>query len=448
MSGNRSHRSRGALAALTALVAISMASTGVASSREVITGDLSNSYYRKAHSPLAHVRIEDVKDLRGLADAEALTMSEVRGSSEKGRSCFLAEPVAGFVKRSFESVLGSDVPSKRAVRVELGIEVLDLRYRKKFLGWLVGENGCATFEGRFRVTALTDSGRVEAGWIQTTNKVDVELWKVGSAISESFHKGLATLALGLAQGKVRLPSTEVASDGTDATPATHQTAEVEWGAVRAAQTNTWRLGGVGFSYQGLTSSSMKDVYGNLVCLRGDLLVVPDRGRLGYYAGLGYLLGSGTAAVRPGGPSDLSADIDLKGAGLDGGVLLRLPLGRTSARWRLFTRVGLGLFGAEERTQVAVPPDLAPLVGLRERFEVTEFVASFQAHAALGTAVRVASETFGLAEIRWAQSGPSGRGPSTGAQNEIAERDFALSSLGMPNNDLTSWQIYLGLMGKW
>jgi hypothetical protein len=450
----------GMLLALFAISAMPPASASAAGARTVIAPDLNNSFYRKAHSPRPDIRIETVKDLRGI-QPDLLTMAERRKKPEKAHLALLAEPAADFVKRSFESMLASDVPSSQPIRVELGIEILDVHYHKKFLGWMAGENGDACFEGRFRVTAFTDSGRVEAGWLQTEHVVPVQFWSVTNAISKSLYRGLATLALGLAQNEVRLPSAggagmasggEAGADAggaTGAPPATRKTAEVEWGALRATQTNTWRLAGIALMLHRATTPSMKDTYGSLYSARVSVLSIPDRGWVGWYSDPGFMYGSGTPAARPGTPIDPSASISVSEFFGSGGLIVRLLPGRTPPRWRPFVRVGAGLGGGWQKTKVSVPPAEVALLGLGERVKTSAIIVYLEAHAGLGTAVQVARNTFGLLEVRWTQSdGSDGPSETPITDLEKARASYVEGRLDRPNNDITSLGMYAGIMGRW
>lgn len=346
----------------------------------------------------------------------------------------LPGPVADFVKRSFEAMLAAGAPSAQPLRLALGVEVLDLYHRKKFLNM----GGKVTFEGRISVAVLTDSGRIDVGWLQNINDDDYDFDSEG-AMRKVLYRGLAAMALGLARGELRLPRAPATPDSAGVGIPSRQTASVDWGQMKSAQTNGWHLFSLRYSYSGLTSCSMQGTYGHLSGVFCDPVYnVPERG-LGFHMGIGYAWASGTPAIRVSPGLSTSGSIRMWEVPLEGGILYRLAPGFRSRDWRPYARLGAGFLLGSERTSFRVtgPGSLA-------EGEVTAVVSAAQAHAGLGTMVRLSSELLALVELRWTPIG-------TGSRSNLTDEPLPSivdELLVRPDLRHTSWDISIGIVGRW
>ena len=213
----------------------------------VIKADDGNKYLKRIPPPVAPLRVERVIDQR-TGPAEALgTMYP--GNKKKETPIVFGEPLAGFLDRAFSNAFANQAPAGTPIRLQIAIEQFELEETSN----LVGEDRIQC-RARLGVTALTDSGPVDLGWIEHKGTEPT------SGLRLSGHQALtyrAITALGQSLARDDLGARVAQSDRVAA--ARHTVTADYRGPEPTYQRSPWDLmvGG-----QGFTNQNMSAVYQN------------------------------------------------------------------------------------------------------------------------------------------------------------------------------------------
>jgi hypothetical protein len=140
------------------------------SAEEAITivPDYENAFYKAVRAKIPGLRIVGVTDARE-SDQQELSPT-LMGVSGDDHSVVLTEPVIGFVKRSFEGMLGSNADSDATDNVELRIDKFWVEQEKTSV-----LNNHVRFDAMMAVHLQREASLVKLGYLTFKKEIDVTL---------------------------------------------------------------------------------------------------------------------------------------------------------------------------------------------------------------------------------------------------------------------------------
>jgi len=369
----------------------------------VLLADYENDYFRKNRIALPNVRLALVEDRRG-GKPEAL-------GGSPAASVALGESVTTYLRRAFK-IMVPPAATTATIPISVAIERFEIVHQEK------PQAEC--LEARLAIARLDSTGAVDLGWVQASES---ETWILSpdGARQSALYRGTAALAQGLANRELGLAPGGPRRDAGAGRPTVAATYVNPNPAVS--------FGGPYMVYQGFTSSTMDETFGELlgVGLEGTFWLSGGSGiRLGSH----YTWGSGTAPTLDPAWQYQQAEVEIGAVAFEVSYLHRLLRDAQAHRWFPYAGLGIGFLVGSEKTRVKASYDTGTEFGSYES-EVTNWRSSFNAHALLGTRVSISTHIAALIEGRWTQAGDGSQSTVDPVVDQLVRRpDFNFTGWGV------------------
>lgn len=416
-------------ALVTVFVCLVFACESSAEETSTIVPDYENNFYKKVSAKVPGLRIAGVTDARTL-DRKELS-STLIGVFDENKNLVLDEPVTDFVKRSFESMLGSNAKADETHNVELDIENFRIEHKKTSM-----LNNHITFEALMAVQIIREGAKVKAGYLYFKQEINITA-SAAKKREELVYQGMVKMAYELAEKLA--PDKYITGQGMQIETKPEPQPELVEMAVPEGQE---LISGLTVSFMYFTESLMNDSYGGVTNALG-YVGGWDKSKMGFRLEFSIWGTSGTPnRVNPEW-NVTSSNIKMGGFTLGGTFLYSLRGDPTKNIFLPYVGAGIdGFFGAENIGAAAS----RKRGSVEEGFEADAWGlrAAFATHALLGARMRVTDKYRFVLEARWTQCGK-------GSNADLIEKekeelfDFTLyNAVKRSDFNFTGWSIHVGL----